>query len=79
MPNELMSDRSKFLRALYDETKGIEFETVPLADLKTKLPFTADEIEKIMQHLINEKLIERNLNGEVSITHLGIKQVELAM
>ena len=78
--NKLNEMRFGFLKALYDESKGNSFNIVDMNQIGKSLSFTNENLDTVTKYLSDEGLLEyKTLDGGISITHYGIKEVEDAL
>jgi hypothetical protein len=72
--------RLEFMNSLYEMTNGNEHEYVDMAKIGMGLSFTKEETYLAVQYLAGEGLLKYvTLDGGVSITHLGVAEVESAL
>lgn len=77
---EMKSRRFKFLKMIYELTGGSESTFVSMWDMGVELCFSRNDTELIVQYLVGEHLVKHvAIGGRISITHLGIIQVETAL
>jgi hypothetical protein len=72
--------RRRFLRMLYDQTGGRRFTFVLATDLRTKLALNEEELTATTDYLVGRGWMKwETLDGKVSITPLGVGEVERAL
>lgn len=72
--------RLQFMKALYEQTDGRELATVDMWELGHELGFSRDDTEATTEYLVGEYLMEYAALGDaISITHLGVREVEESM
>ena len=77
---ELKKQRFQFLNSVYELTDGSQFSFVNMYEVGKKLGFDKTLVNDISQYLVEEGLIEyQTLDGFISITHYGIREVEEAL
>jgi len=76
---EKQSQRFEFLKLVYDTTQGIQNKLVNMWDIGEELGLDKQTIEAVAQYLVGEGLIKVwTFGGSLSITQLGIKEIERA-
>lgn len=76
--DDLKRKRFQFLNLLYEKSGADILNSFNALELGKELGFGNDEVDKILQYLYTEKLI--NPYGyTIKITHLGIKEIESAL
>ena len=72
--------RFEYMNALYEATGGRELSSVDMAEIGMALDFSKEECEATVEYLRGEGLIKHvSLGGFISITHLGVVEVETAL
>lgn len=72
-------NRFKFLNRLYEITDGHRMATENAFKLGQELGFSEEEADNIVGYLDGEGLIEcRTIDGEISISHRGVLEIEQA-
>ena len=72
--------RLEFMNNLYESTNGDERAYVDMAEIGMELGFNRDETYLAAQYLKGEGLLKfETLSGHISITHLGVAEVESAL
>lgn len=76
---DIKMKRYQFLHKLYDLSSGDIFKTFNMYEIGKELGFDRNLIQNIVSYLKNEGLIEiRAIGGIISITHLGLQEIEKA-
>lgn len=74
---ELKEKRRLFLAKLWESTEGDENEILDMWEIGKELGFSNTEIRKISQYLEGEnQIVFRTEQGEISISHEGVKEAE---
>lgn len=72
--------RLQFMKALYDKTDGRQLAMVDMWEVGDELGFSREDTEATTEYLVGEDLMEyAALGGAISITHLGVREVEESM
>jgi hypothetical protein len=72
--------RFEYMNALYEATGGRELLSVDMAEIGMALSFSKEECEATVEYLRGEGLLKHvSLGGFISITHLGVVEVETAL
>lgn len=72
--------RLQFMKALYEKTDGRELAMVDMWELGDELGFSREDTGATAEYLVGEFLMEyAALGGAISITHLGVREVEESM
>jgi hypothetical protein len=75
----MRKQRFDFMKSLYDMTYGRETGLIYVAELAQALTISEIDAEFIARYLADEGLIKIRLNRIISLTHIGIDEVETAM
>ena len=75
----MRKQRFDFMKSLYDMTYGRETGLIYVAELAQAISIAELDTELIARYLADEGLIRIRLNRIVSLTHIGIDEVETAM
>jgi hypothetical protein len=75
----MRKQRFDFMKSLYDMTYGRETGLIYVAELAQALDISEIDTEFIARYLADEGLIKIRLGCIISLTHIGIDEVEAAM
>lgn len=75
----MRKQRFDFMKSLYDMTYGRETGLLYIAEIAQTLSISEIDTEFIARFLADEGLIKIRLNRIISLTHIGIDEVETAM
>jgi hypothetical protein len=75
----MRKQRFDFMKSLYDMTYGRETGLIYVAELAQALDISEIDTEFIARYLADEGLIKIRLGRIISLTHIGIDEVETAM
>lgn len=73
------NQRFQFLYKLYEESNGEESLIYNMREIGKSIGLDEKSCSNIVSYLENEGLIKGYLDGGISITHIGIKEVEYAI
>jgi len=77
---ERKKDRFTFLKRIFERSNGSSTGVFQIDKIGAELGFDRDKSTEIAQYLINEDLLEPyGLGGTITLTHLGIKEMEEAL
>lgn len=71
--------RFEFMRCLYEKTEGSELGLVYVEEIAEQIQLSDVETEIISLYLADEGLIRVRMRNIISITHIGIDEVETAL
>jgi hypothetical protein len=71
--------RLQFMHRLYEVTGGSEMEFINTDELGAEFGWSADETDRVVEYLEGERLLQYRSMGSISITHLGVLEVERAL
>src|SRR5690348_7222850 len=71
--------RFEFMRCLYDKTEGSEMGLVYVEEIADQIKLPLPETEIIALFLADEGLLRVRMRNIISITHIGIDEVETAL
>ncbi len=74
--NELPKMRDQYLEKLFEVSNASKLFSINFATLGDMLGFPGDISDQLSDYLADEGLLELTINGEISITHEGIVNVE---
>jgi hypothetical protein len=78
--DEKRANRFRFLHALYEKTDGSREKYLPAEEVGKELGFDRDQSLSIVEYLVGEHLVTYVTMGPtVSLTHLGVREVERAL
>jgi hypothetical protein len=79
-PEEKRERRAAFMVLLCELTDGDTNAEVDRDDLRRRLGWTSEEVDRVEEYLEAEELVATlSLGGGVSITHIGVVEVEEAL
>jgi hypothetical protein len=77
---EKRAQRLKFMRLLYEATRGDTFKTLNMQVLGDELQLSQTETGTLVDYLVNERLVEwAAFGGFIRIAHWGVVEVEEAL
>lgn len=76
--NERRLQRFRFLRFLYEQTRGSEAQHVPHDDIAQSIGLSQDDFRDVWLYLTHEGLID-GTRGSARLTHAGVVEVEAAL
>jgi hypothetical protein len=72
--------RLQFMHRLYEVTGGSQWEFINTHELGAEFGWSTDETDRVVEYLEGEGLVEyRTMGPTISITHLGVLEVEGAL
>jgi hypothetical protein len=77
---ELQRQRFEFLKRVYEKTGGSRDQDVGIYTVGDELRLSCDEVDRAVEYLIAEDLLERpHFGNDIAITHLGVIEAEQAL
>ena len=69
--------RYRFLRNLYEATEGCDYKRASMASIGDALGLDRAELRAVANYLSAEGLLKyQGMNGEISLTHYGVREFE---